>query len=122
MHCFTACMLEAMTLWYAILSPLNAMQLPDPPIGKHHCGMQEVFVVQPPLNMMSSCIKDGKLSIRLMKVRTSPLAPPCNVQVHCTFICVLTCITAVSPIIYASVTTLSKTASVCVCVCVCVLV
>ena len=77
-------------------------------------------MVQPPLNMMSSCIKDGKLSVRLIKVRISPLAPPCNVQVYYRPICVLTCIAAVSPITYASVTTLSKTASVCVCVCVCV--
>ena len=38
-------------------------------------------MVQPPLSIFSSCIQDGKLSIKLMKVRVSPLAPPCQVQV-----------------------------------------
>lgn len=37
--------------------------------------------MQPPLSMISSCIQDGKLSLRLMKVRISPMAPPCTVQV-----------------------------------------
>ena len=37
--------------------------------------------MQPPLSMISSCIQDGKLSLRLMKVRSSPMAPPCTVQV-----------------------------------------
>lgn len=40
--------------------------------------------MQPPLSMFSSCIQGGKLSIRLMKVRVSPLAPPCQVQVSLT--------------------------------------
>ena len=37
--------------------------------------------MQPPLSMISSCIQDGKLSLRLMKVCSSPMAPPCTVQV-----------------------------------------
>ena len=44
-------------------------------------GVQEAFTVQPPLSIFSSCIQDGKLSVRLMKVRIGPLAPPCQVQV-----------------------------------------
>ena len=44
-------------------------------------GVQEVFVVQPPLSMISSCIQQGKLTIRLADVRSRPLAPPCTVQV-----------------------------------------
>ncbi len=46
-----------------------------------NCAIQEAFAVQPPLSMFSSCIQSGKLSMRLMKVRVSPLAPPCQVQV-----------------------------------------
>ena len=37
--------------------------------------------MQPPLSMISSCIQQGKLTIRLADVRSSPLAPPCTVQV-----------------------------------------
>ena len=37
--------------------------------------------MQPPLSMISTCILDGKLSLKLMKVRVSPLSPPCSVQV-----------------------------------------
>ena len=38
--------------------------------------------MQPPLSMISSCIQEGKFSVRLMQVHTSPMAPPCTVQVH----------------------------------------
>ena len=48
---------------------------------KDQAWLQEAFAVQPPLSMISSCIQEGKLSLRLMKVRSSPMAPPCTVQV-----------------------------------------
>ena len=41
------------------------------------------FPVRPPLAVLASLVDRGMLTLRLQKVHTHPMAPPCCVQVAC---------------------------------------